>query len=77
MDLTQFNEGKPIEAGMEESKNIDFTPLKPDTYELKCISEEQFEAGVSHGVTLQFAEKVSNKYIWLSIILSFRKGNRL
>ena len=28
---------------MEESKNIDFTPLKPDTYELKCISEEQFE----------------------------------
>ena len=43
MDLTQFNEGKPIEAGMEERKDIDFTPLKLDTYELKCISEEQFE----------------------------------
>ena len=74
MDLTQFNQGKPIEAGMDERKDIDFTPLKPGTYELKCISEEQFEAGVSHGVTLQFAEKVSNKYIWLRLFFHSDKA---
>jgi len=67
MDLTQYNNGKPIEAGLPDNKGGDFSLLKPGTYEIKFISEQQFEKPNSFGVTLQFAESVTNKYIWMSL----------